>query len=71
MPVNLQLIIAPWVRSVGSSLWLCTARRSCRICPSSCWRRTAGIPHPPRPSLRAGCAHGLCHLLGKEVVLPS
>lgn len=57
MPVNLQLIIAPWIRSVGSSLWLCTARGSCRICPSSCWRRTAGIPHPATsfPRVLTGC----------------
>lgn len=35
-PLNLRLTIAPWSRSVGSNSWLCTARRSCRICPSSC-----------------------------------
>lgn len=37
-------LLSPWVRSVGSSSWLCTVRRFCRICLSSCCRSIAGIP---------------------------
>lgn len=37
-------LLSPWVRSVGSSLWLCTVRRFFRICLSSWWRSIAGIP---------------------------
>lgn len=47
-------------RFVGSSLWLYTARRSCRICLSSCWRSTAGIPSAPAQGCcGTGSAHGL------------
>lgn len=66
-------LLSPWVRSVGSSLWLCTARRFFRICLSSWWRSIAGIPDllvfpptPPRGNVQVltGCVTCLGVALG-------
>lgn len=37
-------VLASPRRCVGSSLWLCTASRSCRSSPTSWWRSTAQDP---------------------------
>lgn len=72
-------LLSPWVRSVGSSLWLCTVRRFCRICLRSCWRSIAGIPDllvflPHLPEVVSRCSQvvpAVWGLLWGEAVLPS